>query len=364
MTFSCTAETWREINSQPDIWDAWVPELAQARTDIGLWIKDKGIREVWFLGAGTSAFIGDTLAAVAHPTLTLRSIATTDVVGAAMDLPKMRDDLLVIQFGRSGNSSETIGAMHMLDGLAPQVHQLHITCNKDSALATRVAPGPGERRVMILPEATHDRGFAMTSSFTTMLLSALSVLDLEVDLQSQIGTLATSARRLIAQLSSTVMDRPERAIFLGSGALKGIARESSLKVLELTAGQTMTQWDSTLGFRHGPKAAVVDGTLIAVMIHPDPRAGRYDIDVAREIEAQYPNAKVVTIGQEACTVSFVGTKDARWDGVLYVLAAQIWAVMWSQALSLPVDNPFEGHGTLSRVVSGVTLYPFDMDAAE
>ncbi|MDO6591901.1 phosphosugar isomerase [Loktanella sp. D2R18] len=360
MTFTCTAETWREINAQPDIWADWAAPLADARDDLCAWIKAKGIREVWFAGAGTSAFIGDTLAAVGHPDLVLRAMPTTDLVGAVMDLPKMGDDLLVIQFGRSGNSSESVGTLDMLDAVAPHVHQLNITCNSDSALATRPAPGPGERRVLNLPAATHDVGFAMTSSFTTMLMSALALLDPQVDLTSQIAKLSTAATTLITQLSATVQRRPERAVFLGAGALKGVARESALKVLELTAGETMTQWDSTLGFRHGPKAGVVGDTLVAVMIHPDQHAARYDIDVAKEITAQFPDATVVTIGGAGSDIWFTGTQDARWDAVLYVLVAQIWAVMWSQELDLNIDNPFHSQGNLSRVVTGVTLYPVDL----
>jgi tagatose-6-phosphate ketose/aldose isomerase len=43
--------------------------------------------------------------------------------------------------------------------------------------------------------------------------------------------------------------------------------------------------------------------------------------------------------------------------VLPVLLAQVLAVVWSDSLGLPVDDPFAGMGTLSRVVSGVKLYP-------
>ena len=36
--------------------------------------------------------------------------------------------------------------------------------------------------------------------------------------------------------------------------------------------------------------------------------------------------------------------------------AQIAGVLWAADLGLNVDDPFAGQGTLSRVVSGVTLY--------
>jgi tagatose-6-phosphate ketose/aldose isomerase len=40
-----------------------------------------------------------------------------------------------------------------------------------------------------------------------------------------------------------------------------------------------------------------------------------------------------------------------------VLAAQMLAIAWSDALGINVDNPFT-EGNLSRVVEGVTLYPY------
>ena len=46
-----------------------------------------------------------------------------------------------------------------------------------------------------------------------------------------------------------------------------------------------------------------------------------------------------------------------WNVVLPIAIAQVLAVRWSDALGLPVDDPFAGLGTLSRVVSGVRLYP-------
>ena len=93
------------------------------------------------------------------------------------------------------------------------------------------------------------------------------------------------------------------------------------------------------------------------MIHPDAHTARYDNDVATEIRAQYPQAQVITLGGRDADVDVQATGDARWDAVLYVLAAQVWGVQWSAELGYNIDNPFEGQGNLSRVVAGVTLYP-------
>src|SRR5690606_30017724 len=121
-----------------------------------------------------------------------------------------------LQFGRSGDSSESVGTMDLLDAHRPDIDRLHVTCNPDGALATRPGRGPGETRALVLPEATHDRGFAMTSSFTTMLLSALAVLG-GIDAAAALPRLADEAAALLPRLADLPAPRPHRAVFLGSG---------------------------------------------------------------------------------------------------------------------------------------------------
>ena len=67
--------TWREIHGQPEIWRSWGAKLDVA----GLrdWIAAQDFDEVWFCGAGTSAYIGDIVAASVKGT---RSVPSTDLV--------------------------------------------------------------------------------------------------------------------------------------------------------------------------------------------------------------------------------------------------------------------------------------------
>ena len=343
--------TWAEILSQPDIWENWADPLEQQASEIRAWINERKIDTVWLIGAGTSDFVGGIVAA-GHSPLRLENRASTDIVGCPQNVMNAPGRMLAVQFGRSGDSSESVGVLDLLDTHRPDIDRLHITCNPIGALASRSAPGPGQARVLVMPESTHDAGFAMTSSFTTMLLSALVCLnDLDI---ATFQPLAREARRLIDTLIQTSTPRPERAVFLGSGALKSVARESALKVLELTAGRTVTQWDSPLGYRHGPKAAVNNDTDVYIMLHPDPHTARYDKDVAEEIRVQFPAIRVTTLGVSG-DISIAGTGDACADAVLHVLLAQIRAAQWSADLGLVIDDPFQGQN-LSRVVAGVTLY--------
>lgn len=140
MTLSDTA-TWQEIMAQPDIWSDWTQTLKHQAPDIQAWIKARGIETVWLSGAGTSDFVGGVIAACDSP-LRLENRATTDLVACPQDALNAKGKILSIQFGRSGDSSESVGLVDLLDRHRPDIDRLHITCNPDGALATRRPPAP------------------------------------------------------------------------------------------------------------------------------------------------------------------------------------------------------------------------------
>ncbi|WP_112322166.1 SIS domain-containing protein [Oceanibium sediminis] len=360
MTTDYRTET--EIAAQPGIWDAWSADLPAIAARIRDWIAARAPDEIWLCGAGTSAFIADSLAVALdrHQGIALRNVATTDLVARPGDFFRPGSRPLVVSFGRSGNSSESVGTLNLLDRLSPDADRLNITCNKDSVLAQRAPAAVGETQVITLPPACHDAGFAMTSSYTTMLITALACLsDAPLDeLAGRMGKLAESARALLALDMDTAL--PGRAVFLGSGPFKGTARESALKILELTAGRVVTAWDSTLGFRHGPKAVIDDATSVYVFLSSDALTRKYDQDIVTEIRAQFPGITVTSIGQpmpgtDAPDIAIdTGLEDA-WTTPVAVLPAQRLSVAWSKALDMNVDDPFAGRN-LTRVVSNVRLY--------
>ena len=337
--------TWREILAQPAIWRDWGAKLDAA----GLrdWVAGLSVDEVWFCGAGSSAFIGEIVAAsLQGGGRRLRAVPTTDLVGRPQayltGAPK-----LIVSFGRSGNSAETIGTLDALDALAPDWPRLNITCNAGSALATRTGHN------VILPEATHDAGFAMTSSFTTMLLTALAIFGGMMPGHWALVAAEAEAALPVLRAHATLARCPERVVFVGAGPLTFAAREAALKVMELSAGQIPALWDSTLGFRHGPKSFVRGATDIWVLASSDPHAAKYDADLVAELRSQFPGSVVTTVGPGGD----VDIPTFGADIVVPVILAQVLAVVWSDSLGLAVDDPFAGQGTLSRVVSGVTLYP-------
>ncbi|MFY0659715.1 MAG: SIS domain-containing protein [Shimia sp.] len=342
-----TWATWREIHQQPAVWRAWGDALDVA--GLRSWIAAQNADEVWFCGAGTSAYIGDIIAAAVPGT---RSVPSTDLVANPRAFLNGNRPL-VVSFGRSGNSTESLGTLDALDALAPDAPRLHITCNPDGALATRTSPGP--LKVINLPEVTHDAGFAMTSSFSTMLLTALALFDEPCDVPTRFNALADQLEDLLPQFGTP---RPDRAVYVGSGPLAFAAREAALKVMELTAGQTPALWDSSLGFRHGPKSFVRDMTSITVFSSPQAPTNAYDTDLVTELRAQFPDTRVTNIGPKGDIVIDMPFGTA-WAAPLCIASSQIDGVKWAADLDLNVDNPFTGQGTLSRVVSGVKLHGVD-----
>lgn len=346
--------TWSEIHAQPAIWADWGRSLDAAAARA--FLAAAAPEEIWFCGAGTSAYLGDILVAACEgrPGPRLRAVPTTDIVSRPAAYLSGRRPLIV-NFGRSGNSAETLGTLDALAALAPAAPRLDITCNPDGALATRAPTGP--RHLIVLPAATHDRGFAMTSSFTTMLLTAAAILD-PCDHAARMSTLGADLARLLPALAAraAASPLPARIVFLGAGALAFAARESALKVMELAAGRVPALWDSTLGFRHGPKSFVQDGTAIVLFTQGDPATDPYDADLAAELRAQFPQAPLTVAGPGG-DPDLPMPHGALWGAPLAVALAQVLAVTWSDRLGLNVDDPFAGQGTLTRVVSGVRLHP-------
>ncbi len=353
------SHTWAEIMRQPRIWSSVGPALSDETSGIRDWIRERGVEEIWFCGAGTSAFIGDSLSAYLggqRTDIRYMSMPTTELVAHPQRLLKAGARRLLVSFGRSGDSPETLATLKLLQ--QADVDALHITCNPQGALASAVGP---RQRALVLPPETHDAAFAMTSSYSTMLLYALACLDSVpiLAIPTLLRGLAEAGQTLLAQAEKVAgeLPPPNRVLFLGSGELLGAARECALKVLELTAGKVAAFWESPLGLRHGPKSLIDEHTRVIVFLSTDDYARQYDADLVEELRGQYAKEQVLTVGPEGSGANLSFSRvPPGWAVPLYVIPGQLLALYWSSRLGLHVDNPFP-EGRLSRVVNGVTIYP-------
>ncbi|WP_296611804.1 SIS domain-containing protein [Sphingomonas sp.] len=362
------AEPWtrREIFQQAATLRATQALLASQRGGIEAFLGPllaKPDPRIVLAGAGTSAFIGECLAATLAQATGRRvdAVPTTDMVSAPELYLEARTPTLLVSFGRSGNSPESIAAIDLADARVADVHHLIITCNADGALAKRRGD---DAYVVVLPEETHDRGFAMTSSFSAMTYAALAIFsgiaafgDRNERIAQAVETVLADTETAMAALATREF---ERVVYLGSGPFQGLAREAALKLLELTDGGLVTMHDSTLGFRHGPKTIVNDRTLVVAFLSNDPLTRAYDLDLIAELRADKVAGAVLAVSAQDIageTLRVHGLETAADSDLLfpYIVPAQLFALHASLDRGLTPDTPNKA-GTVSRVVKGVRIH--------
>ncbi|HEV8332992.1 MAG TPA: SIS domain-containing protein [Steroidobacteraceae bacterium] len=363
--------TAREIAQQPQMWLRVEKVLAAERAALLQFIApivDDPAGRIVLTGAGTSAFIGQCLQPALSERLRCRvdAIPTTDVVSAPQLWLKSAVPTLLVSFARSGNSPESVATLDLAEQLLGNVRHLVVTCNKDGELAVR-ARKMRNAHLVLLPEATNDRGFAMTSSFTCMLLAAALAFD--AIQPATVARLARSAEVLLQQMPTCaqqlVASRFERVIYLGSNELLGLAHEAALKLLELTDGRIATLAESTLGFRHGPKSMVDGKTLVVVMLSNAAYTRAYDMDLLEELRRDGQAGGILALsghadgrlpGEHLLFAGMDGASDIELS-LLHVIVAQCYAFAESLARGLRPDVP-NAAGVVNRVVQGVTIYPW------
>ncbi|MCW0372470.1 SIS domain-containing protein [Xanthomonas sacchari] len=365
------ADTAREIAQQPALWRTLAQDLAQAGNRLQSFLGDRLAdpnQRVLFTGAGSSGFIAEMVADAinAQWPAEVRAVHTTSLLThPALYLQRARPTLLV-SFGRSGSSPESVAAVERVRSDVDDARFLDITCNADGELARRGA-GRADTCTLLMPPASCDRAFAMTSSLTCMLLAALSVFERAPweTRSARLQRLTELADRGLAQWDGAVAalaQRPfARVIYLGSGPLEALAREAALKVLELTAGRVLALANTPLGFRHGPKSTLDRSTLVVMLRSVQPLARRYEQDLLDELRRDGVAGQVLAIGPHADigagddhTLAVAGLDDP-WLAPLWLGFAQLFALQRSAALGLTPDNPFPD-GTVNRVVQGVTIH--------
>ena len=270
----------------------------------------------------------------------------------------------MVSFGRSGNSPESLATTALADELVDEVWHLILTCDRDGKLGQAHA-GRANSLVVFMPERTNDVGFAMTSSLTSMLLSCLLLLGPASP--GDADALANAAQHVVdlqSDIRALAQTKKQRFVYLGSGPLEGLSRESALKLLELTAGEVVTYFDSPLGFRHGPKSVLDADTLVVVYVSTDPHTRLYDLDIIAEIRGQLGQDAVTVLSTEPIPAKYgpavvlpglVGMDDAL-VALPYLVFAQYLALFTSLEYRKTPDNPFPS-GEVSRVVKGVTIHP-------
>ena len=371
--------TATEIAQQPSTWSKTLDQIESLKEELKAFIAQVTAHEdfdVILTGAGTSEFVGNSICLHLNRLLgnKVRSIGTTDLVSAPEDYFYKEKPTLLISYARSGNSPESVGAVEAAEVVCEHVYHLMITCNKNGALS-KFAKTNDHSFALNLADETCDQSFAMTSSYTNMDLACVLCFHMdELDvLRQQMSQVIDNGQKFIDEGYETVEKIIEefdfkRIVYLGANDLKGTAQESALKMLELTAGQVVTMFDSPLGFRHGPKSIVNDETLTVILLSSNPYARQYEMDLLKEMSGQRKGNRIVVLCAQKCEEALELADyvvcynhecalDNALLGLNYILFAQVLALKKSLSLSIGPDNPCPT-GEVNRVVKGVTIYPY------
>ncbi len=365
-----SADTPREILQQPWVWRQCARIVGERLAQLMPLFEMAG--QIYLTGAGSSFYVGKCVEVFLRERLgkPVTAIPSTNLILAPEALMSGREPGLVVSFSRSGGSPESFEAARSVSQL-PGYQQLLITCDGSSPLARRFDETPNAT-VLALHRASCDRGLAMTSSFTSMVLAAqafgfASDTVAYAKHASQLCELGSDLLLKAVQVCDQLdLSKIHRACVLANGSLNAAAMEGALKILEMTDGQVATVSDSFLGVRHGPLSFVDSNTLVIYFLSSRPSWRQYERDLMQEVKDKELGGHRIAVGchladfegliDEGVEVPISdGGLDDDLRPPLDVLLPQVIALRLSLASRLNPDNPSR-RGAINRVVQGVTIH--------
>jgi tagatose-6-phosphate ketose/aldose isomerase len=371
--------TPREIAQQPETWRKTVLFFETQRERFQGFLEQMGVTGplekrpiVMLIGAGTSDFIGESLALLIRQRwgCEASAVASTDLLTNLSEYVIPGRRYLWISFSRSGDSPEGVNVLEQALEIYPEISHLVVTCNPNSRMAGLAANHPNACTA-VLDDAVNDRSLAMTSSFTNMVVfgQCLAHTWSFAEYKPILNGMIEAANKFLnesAELAQRMAVRGTRRIcMIGSGSLAAVAQEASLKVLEMSGGQVKTMPQTSLGLRHGPMAALDRDTDLVCFLSSERTRFRYEVDLLREIKAKNITATSVVVGLRSCEAEIVplcdtyhaidGSFPDAYRPAVDVIFGQLLGLYFSIAFGLRPDAPSPA-GVINRVVSDFTIY--------
>ncbi|HTA78111.1 MAG TPA: hypothetical protein VK720_01135 [Terracidiphilus sp.] len=346
--------TAQEIAHQPELWPIVVADMRSAAQRLQLDQKLRGKR-VLVTGAGSSAYAAGVVAAAWTGAV---AVPTTDLL---VDAERSLNEVdAVISLARSGESPESAAVVERIRSLRPDIFQLAIVCNPDSALARTEVDA-----LISLDPRTNDRSLVMTSAFSSLVLAGLTLARPDA-VAASVNANSARAAALLSEIDGYCRHLAgrvrERIIVLSSSPLHGWAREASLKMLEMSAGNFAVMPETFLGLRHGPMSFVKPDTLVLCLLSSDPLRRSYELDLIGELRSKKIGYLVGIADPDESDQLFDEKMPAiapREDDALRtsyeIVGPQLLGYHLSLRIGLNPDNP-SPDGIINRVVSGVRIY--------
>lgn len=371
--------TLREILQQPQTWRRTYQKVVRCSRLIEQFLASAGLGadrsmpfNVFLVGAGSSDYIGKSVCALLQKewSCNVQAVPSTDLLTNMDDYVLENSDYLWISFSRSGDSSEGVAVLEQALARYPRIKHFIVTCNQNGKMA-RLGKRPNVFS-FVLDDEVNDRGLAMTSSFSNMVIVAQALAHYRTPaMYGSISEHLAMSGSMVLPAAMSLCERIageefSRVCFLGTGPLKGAAIESGLKVAELTGGRIVGLTESFLGLRHGPLSAVDRDTLVVGFLSADHRRRAFELDLLREICDKELTEKCLVVTPFPLTDnldSFGNTLNLElpeeisdlYLTPLFVLVGQLLGLFASLREGLRPDEP-SPHGAISRVVSHVTIH--------
>jgi tagatose-6-phosphate ketose/aldose isomerase len=368
-----------EIAHQPDTWSKTFELFLSQSESIQEFLSRAGMAEgktseviVYLVGAGTSDYTGRAISCVLrkHWECEVIAVPSTDLLTHMDEAVLPGRKYLWISFSRSGDSSEGVAVLEKARERYPDIYHIVISSNPNGRMLRDSARDPKTLAICMIDEA-NDRGLAMTSSFSNMVIFGQCMAHVNgiAGYEPILRKLVAAGKSLLPRAAdcaaSVAKQGFTKACFVGSGTLREVARESALKVLEMTAGKTLTMTESALGLRHGPMAALDDQSLFVCFLSGDKRIQGYERDLLREVGAKkIARRRIVVAGGELTTDSYAedylapagvtGIAD-EYRAPVDVMFGQLLGLFGSIQWKLMPDSP-SPDGVITRVVEKVNIY--------
>jgi tagatose-6-phosphate ketose/aldose isomerase len=367
--------TFREILQQPATWKRTAEEMAGLCDELLKMLA--GAKLLILTGSGSSEYAGECLRLTLQNALSIpvQTIAAGDLLTHGGKAIGPERPALMVSFARSGDSPESTAALSGILGTEPAIRHLVVTCNANGKLA-KAYHDDARVRVVVLAEETNDRSLVMTSSFTNMTLAAsvLGMLQSPGHYLALANNLSRKAEELLRAQLETLSECARRdfnrVIFLASGPRLGAARESALKMLEMTAGRVFAVCETYLGLRHGPMSAIHPNTLVVCFLDSAVPARAYELDLIRELNRKQIGMAKLIFG-EGLANDLARKGDVLLDAnglaelgddhmpILDVLVGQLLAFFRCLKENLKPDCP-STDGVINRVVQEFTLHSVNL----
>ncbi len=278
---------------------------------------------------------------------------------------------LWISFSRSGDSFEGVKILEKAIEKYPSIKHLIVTCSQEGKMANSIARQNAGILCLTLDKRTGDLGLAMTSSFTNMIVAGQCLAHIfELDsYRPTIDALADAAEKAMPAIATAARQIAAidvtRICFLGSGALKAVADESALKVLEMSAGHYSVMSESFLGLRHGPLSWLGQDAMVVGFLSNSPERRQVELGLLREVRDKKAARSIIAVSpgdieavsksaEHEIVLNIPDRLDDNHRPPLDVLFGQLLGLFASLRQGLKPDTP-SADGKITRVVEQIRL---------